>query len=154
MWTGEEVLFVGGSRFACPPNADCVAPDEPPFAEGAALDPGTGEWRRIAPAPVPVLQGSSAVLGGDVYLLVRSGFGDGDPAFLRYRVAGDEWERLEAPPAPAASYALVVADETMVAVGGSDERGDIRDHRFDRNTGTWHELPESPLGAGFDRTMS
>ena len=29
VWTGSEVLFVGGNTWLCPPGADCVAPTDP-----------------------------------------------------------------------------------------------------------------------------
>src|SRR5687767_2721084 len=63
IWSGREVLAIGGSTFSCPPAASCVVrDDEPRFQDGAALDPATGRWRAIADAPVPVLSASSAVI--------------------------------------------------------------------------------------------
>lgn len=42
IWTGEEVLFLGGDTDPCPASASCVTPTVAPLADGAALDPSTG----------------------------------------------------------------------------------------------------------------
>lgn len=62
VWTGEEVLFVGGTTYACSPAADCGGPIGPYFADGAALDPDTGEWRTIAQAPIAFAFAVTAVV--------------------------------------------------------------------------------------------
>jgi hypothetical protein len=53
VWTGREVVVLGGSPDPCPPSADCVAADQE-LRDGAAYDPQTDAWHSIAPAPVPV----------------------------------------------------------------------------------------------------
>src|SRR5688572_3445001 len=63
LWTGDEVLLVGGSDAApCPPSASCVPPDVPPLADGAAFDPQARTWRRIADSPVPFEWGQAVVI--------------------------------------------------------------------------------------------
>ena len=53
VWTGHEVVVVGGETEPCPPGADCaILPDD--LRDGAAYDPGTDRWHRIAQAPVSV----------------------------------------------------------------------------------------------------
>ena len=52
-WVDGELVVVGGDTFTCPAGADCVVPEDPTFADGAALDPSTGTWREIPDAPVP-----------------------------------------------------------------------------------------------------
>ena len=59
VWTGSEVLVVGGSSDPECLNAGgngCFDPDSaaPGVREGAAYDPATDSWRRIANAPVPL----------------------------------------------------------------------------------------------------
>src|SRR4051794_12982657 len=51
-WTGTEALFLGGETGeVCPPNADCMkGPDL--ARDGAAYNPATGTWRKVADAPV------------------------------------------------------------------------------------------------------
>ena len=151
VWTGEEILAIGGSTFSCPPNASCaVRDDEPRFQDGAALDPSTGHWHVIADAPVPVLSASSAVIDGNVYLLAQTDFA-GASAFLRYSIADDAWSQLEQPATRAAYYRLAVAGDSLVAIASTHEHGAADDLQFDPSDGTWSPLPASPLGDGFDR---
>ncbi len=53
VWTGQEVIVLGGETQPCPPNADCVSAS-PLLRDGAAYDPATDSWHPIAKAPVPV----------------------------------------------------------------------------------------------------
>lgn len=132
VWTGSEVLLVGGDTWLCPPNASCVAPDEPPLSDGAALDPDTGSWRAIAPSPLPFSYASTAVLGDDVYFLVESGDGvaGARPVLLKYSLPDDRWEELPGPPR-AGLGSLVAAGEVLVAFAGSDEQGEVPDQFYD-----------------------
>lgn len=151
-WTGEEIVVVGGSTFMCPPGADCVGPTDPPFRDGAALQPITREWRPIADAPVPVpADQPTAQLDGDVYVLVTPWT---DPlrgtTLLRYRPASDTWTSYEVPP-DASVGGLVAAGTGLVVYPGSDENGETPDLWFDPMTEAWSELPEDPLSPSFDR---
>ena len=151
-WTGEEIVVVGGSTFMCPPNGSCAAPTEPPFRDGAALRPTTGEWRPIAVAPVPVPPHQpTAQLGGDVYVLVTS-WNDSRPdaVLLRYRADSDAWSSYEVP-TDAYVSGLVAARTGLVVYPGSDEWGETADLWFDPTTEAWSDLPEDPLGPSFDR---
>ena len=146
VWTGREVLVVGGDTFTCPPNADCAAPNDPPLADGAAFNPSTGVWRTIDTSPVAFSAAATAVLGDDVYFLVPH-------AFLRYSVAGNSWAQL---PRPTNSMVgnLVAVDDAIVAFAGSDELGEAPDLVFDPGTSAWKELPADPLSPSFDRVMT
>lgn len=148
VWTGREAILVGGDANMCPPGADCGAPD-PPLADGAALDPATSTWRRIAPAPVPFSYASTAVVGEDVYFLA-------DGAFLRYSVGADAWSELTPPSAAGAEawYRLVAAGDVVVAYQESDERGVRPDLVLDPGRAAWAPLPDDPLSPAFDRTMA
>ena len=68
VWTGAEVLFLGGDTEPCPASASCVTPTVTPLADGAALDPSTGTWRRIADAPVGFTFADAEVVGDTVYV--------------------------------------------------------------------------------------
>lgn len=71
LWTGKEVLLIGGSDATpCPPNASCVPPDRPPLADGAAFDPEHETWRPIAIAPRPFEWAQGFVLGETAYLWI------------------------------------------------------------------------------------
>ena len=150
------MFYVGGDTFLCPPGADCVAPDDPPLADGAAFDPGTGSWRTIASAPVAFSSASTAVVGDEIYFLVAgsAGWSGADPAFLQYSIGADAWQELPRPAGDLSWYRLVAADGVVVAYRSSDESGDRPDLVFDASRGgVWEELPEDPLSPGFDRTM-
>lgn len=156
VWTGDEVLVIGGEPEAwCPPNADCNSPDFPPLADGAAFDPVTGSWRMITAAPFPFSSNASAVVVDDaVYVLVHEISRPGGPGgLLRYLLSEDRWERLP-PPSPEADwYHLVGTSGSVAAFPHSDEAGDKPDLLFDPATGSWNQLPSDPLPPSFDRSM-
>jgi hypothetical protein len=68
VWTGREVIVLGGETKPCPDNADCASrPDQ--LRDGAAYDPGTNAWRAIPPAPVSVGVGDRLVVAAGVVVL-------------------------------------------------------------------------------------
>lgn len=158
MWTGREVLVVGGEPEAwCPPGADCIDRDFEPLADGAAYDPAAGSWREIADALVAFSSNASAVVvDGAVYVLASgaSHRPGGERGFLRYLIADDLWERLPTPPFGDVSYHLVEASGRVVAYTGTDEVGERPDLIFDGSTGDWDELPPDPLSPSFDRNLA
>lgn len=96
-WTGTEVVVVGGNTgWVCPPSADCTTPTAL-ASDGAALDPATGAWRSIAPAPVGLWNSWGgdwdSVLVGDL-LVVR---GTKDASWQGYDVVADVWTDLTPP---------------------------------------------------------
>ena len=155
IWTGAEALIIGGSDARpCPPNADCVAPDEPPLRDGAALDPGTHEWRSIADAPHGFANADGLVLDGIAYVWASgySGRPGSDFVFMAYDIAADRWREL---PRPANRWASITATEDkLVAFATSDEGDAPPDFLFDPATEAWTTLPDDPLPPSFDRTMS
>lgn len=158
LWTGREVLLIGGSDAPpCPPNARCVVPDVPPLADGAAFDPRTREWRRIAEAPLPFEWAQGLVVGTTAYLWVPGSpeRPDADAGFLAYHIEEDRWEELPLPPGDLGWLrGIVQAGERIVAYRGSDEEGEQPDLVFDPATSSWSELPPDPLSPSFDRSMA
>jgi hypothetical protein len=133
-----------------------VAPGFSALADGAAFDPTTGAWRRIADAPMTFSGNASAVTaGGDVYVLVRdSSYRPGGAGgFLRYRPDADRWDPLPAPARDLGWYQLAAAGDSVVAYAGSVETGPRPDFVFDPQTDDWRKLPVDPLAPSFDRTM-
>jgi len=91
VWTGREVVVVGGDPDPCPPNADCAtAPRE--LRDGAAYDPATDAWHRIAPAPVTVGPGDR-LLSAAGRVVLRHWQEHGSRLFV-YDPAGDEWSEI------------------------------------------------------------
>ena len=86
LWTGREVLLIGGSDAPpCPASASCVE-DRTPLVDGAAFDPATNRWRTIADSPVPLVGGRGVVVGPAAYVLPVAAEGH----LLQYRVDDDE----------------------------------------------------------------
>jgi hypothetical protein len=151
-WTGSEILVIGGDQFACPPHLDCAIPDDPALSDGAAYDPTSNRWRRIADAPIPVRRALPVTLGGDVFLLTWSDFGLQGPRLLQYETARDAWT-IHALPSPANVYQIGATDSAIVLYQSTHELGQGSDYLFDPVAGTWAEFVPSPLGAGFDRQL-
>ncbi|MGY4859814.1 hypothetical protein [Cryobacterium sp. AP23] len=156
-WVEGRFLVVGGwSDPPCPPTADC-AYTEPAQRDGASFNPYSGVWARIASAPVPVSEYSSAVLNGDLFLfaydVANGGLevdGDGQMlvSFLRYNSEADAWTALPSPPS---GGHLVAAGERVLSISGSDENIVGVDAVFDPERSTWTALPDDPLGPSYDR---
>lgn len=133
-----------------------MLPPEAPLTDGASVDPLSGDWEGIAPAPLPLGHLTGAVLPDALYVFVP-GFEvapDVRAAFLVYHVDDDVWEELAAPPNPGGtSLALVAAGAKIAAYHGSQEQGMAADMLYDPATGEWSGLPADPLTATFDRSM-
>ena len=158
LWTGKEVLLIGGSDGPpCPPSAECAIPTTAPLADGAAYDPATETWRRIADSPVPFDWAEGVVIGQTAYIWIpgneyRPGAAR---AFLAYSLDEDRWEELPPPSTdPAQWYEIAPAGDRIVAFGGSDEVERPSDVLFDPETRAWSELPPDPLTPSFDRVMA
>jgi hypothetical protein len=83
VWTGEEIIVWGG----------CDAePCRTRFADGAAFDPDTGEWRMIAESPLDGLWHHSAGWTGREMLIV------GGLSAAAYSPDSDSWRLLPDPP--------------------------------------------------------
>jgi hypothetical protein len=145
---GDTIIVAGGWSFLCPFDADCALPGTPPYADGAAYDLNTREWRKIADAPLGLHWMTTVVVGTDVYTLsqcstevIESSCPAGR-ALLRYRTEADQWDVLPGP-SETGWYELTAITGGVVAYGAEGP-----DYRFflvgeDR----WVALPESPLGA-------
>lgn len=141
-WVAGRFVLVGGAETPlCPPNAGCLAPEKPPERSGAAFDPRTWTWQRIADAPVPIDFADIAVVGSRMYLLVGIGV-EVEDRLLAYDADADSWSDLPAPPGPEPD--IVAAGETLVAVSQAGP-----DHQaLDPDRGVWRSLPADPLKSG------
>ena len=157
VWTGDEVLIVGGSDARpCPPNAQCPLPETPPLADGAAVNTRTGAWRPIRPAPVPFEWAESAFADRTAYFWIPGtpGRPQATRAFLAYHVDEDVWERLPSQNL-ASEYRIVQAGYHIAAYSYSDEGGRPRpDLLFDTRTKAWQELPADPFSRSSGRVMA
>ena len=151
---GDDVIVFGGTDFLCPPGADCGLGDSVAFGDGAAFDRSLNEWRPIADLPVRTLRAATAVLGGQVFALTR-GLGSGNRELIAYDVSGDAWVQIALPyeTAPSGAFSIVATDDAIVLYATTDEYGTAPDWVFDPADRSWGELPDDPLGPGFDRSM-
>lgn len=159
-WLGDGFVVVGGwADQPCPPADDCVT-TVPAERDGARLDPDTGLWQPIIPAPVPVHGTNAVVVNGELFLLTVDIFdggttprpdGSGRPSFLRYTPQTDAWSTLPPPPDPSAR--LVAAGNRVLAIHQTNEHDAIPDSSVDAvfDGESWSSLPADPLGPSFDR---
>ena len=144
VWTGSEALVIGGSDGPpCPPNAGCTEPSHP-LRDGAAFDPRTRSWRRIARAPVAFDFAETAVVGRTAYLRVKSW------RLLGYRFDRNRWRRL--PNLPLRDATLLAAGDRLVAyrrAGGSGPPAVV----YDPQARSWTELPHAPLPRSSGRAL-
>jgi hypothetical protein len=125
IWTGREALVFGGSD-APPTHPSAGGGSERPRAlrDGAAYDPRTRAWRRIAPAPIGIEPLSpAAVADRSVYVAVPRNPGARNTRMdlLAYRLRADRWGRLRSP--PRRGYVLVAAGDRLIAAG--PDRGPV-----------------------------
>jgi hypothetical protein len=150
-----QVLVVGGWHFLCPPNADCDYPDTPLLRDGALLDVESDRWRPIADAPFGIRDGDAVTIGEEVFVLTgcrASKSCDGQLELLGYDTTIDRWSELGRVPAPAPSYAALVAvGDRVLVLADTDEYGERADHLYDPATGRWETLPDDPLPRVYDR---
>ncbi len=150
VWTGSEVLVLGGDQSPCPPSADCVPPTDPPPREAAAYDPASDTWHMLADPPASLgFVYQPAVAGGIVYLLADAA--QGTTRFLGYDPKSDRWSGPAPPPGDVGG--LVAVGDQVVAYQSSHENGVAPDTVYDPDKDTWQALPASPLGSGFDRSI-
>jgi len=147
-WTGREALVFGGSDAPpTPPGASGEsAPRPKALRDGAAFDPRTHSWRRIAPAPIGIEPVSPlAVAGESVYVAVPRTPGRRDTRMdlLAYRTRGERWERLPSP--PRRNYDLAGAGRRLIAYGPGRGPVPLSVYLLAHGAPRWTELPRPPM---------
>lgn len=146
-WLNGEFYLVGGQSDApCPPNADCMAPDQL-LKDGAAYNPLTNVWRRIADAPVALSEAQPVAVGGQLYF--QLGY-SADVAIYAYDTTSDSWSR---PPSPAGGGVLVAFGDRLASVAWSTEAAGTYDELYDPNTRQWTRLAADPFKTSYERTL-
>jgi hypothetical protein len=135
VWTGHEVIVLGGETKLCPPNADCAFRSRD-LRDGAAYDPEADAWHRIADAPVPVGPGDRLVAAGGQVVL-RHWRQDGSDWF-GYDPAADDWSQVRGIPKGVGDLPSALGSSVFVTVGKRVAVYSLlRDH--------WTLLPEDPI---------
>lgn len=151
---GGDVVVLGGSAAApCPPNAACAAEPEGALDDGAVYDPDRDVWRRIARAPVGLLDISAAASGTSVYVLTRPRPGSGrGQQMWEYSLTADRWTRMPAPP-HRMDVVVAAGDHRLVAYVRDHTQGWTADRSYDIAARTWSPLPRDPLAPSEERTL-
>ena len=147
-WTGKEILVFGGQQFFCPATASCIAPTTPPLRDGAAYNPLTDSWRKIADAPAGIA-GNTVTAGTDIYVFAQTSY-TSPLRLLRYRSTQDRWDELD-PPVNPTGMSIAAFGSDIVLYPYEDKTGSTPDWLFDSATNQWSQLPDSPLGPAFSR---
>src|SRR5439155_23735644 len=114
VWTGSELIGWGGG---CCGDA---------FSDGAAYNPSTNSWRKLARSPLAPSQGPlGAWTGHELVLFVGGISPDGKPYPARlaraaaYNPATDTWRRIQPLPAPRGGATAVWDGREVLVVGGA-----------------------------------
>ena len=140
VWTGHELIGWGGG---CCGDAS---------ADGAAYDPGTDSWRKLARSPLAASQSPVGAWAGRELIIFVSGLDpEGKPISgaaraAAYNPATDTWRRLAPPPALRAT--AVWDGHEILLVGGTAEDGSPATVGFayDPASNRWRSLPAMSSG--------
>jgi hypothetical protein len=147
VWTGKVVIVAGGDGT----DASGVYGQ---LRDGAAVNPVTGQWHRIAPAPDGFsFQSASAVWTGKEMLIWRSAEGlsaGGDERVMAYNPGADTWREL--PPSGLSvrlGAAVVWTGRGLFVWGGwtrESQASRLPDGALlDPQTGTWTPVAPAPI---------
>jgi hypothetical protein len=114
VWTGSEVLVIGGEEHPCPPGADCAGLPED-LRDGAAYNPRTDTWREIPPAPVPVGSGDRLVVADGVVVLRH--WQDKGSRWFTYEPDHNRWERIDDVPPRVGDLPSAIGSKVYVLAG-------------------------------------
>lgn len=151
VWTGTEMLVVGGSSTTpCGSGTDCFV-ELDPLADGAAYDPAIDTWRSVSPSPVAFVHGDAVWTGTEV-LVVASRTVAGDARMLlSYDPAIDQWTRRADSPQAGLRDPVWTGDAWLFASQNTFDGGG--DWRYEPGTDTWQRLPADPIGPAHDRRL-
>jgi hypothetical protein len=117
VWTGKEVLIWGGS--ATDPTSGTRT-----LADGAALDPSSGRWRPIPPAPIAGRADAAVTwTGREMVIALGVGF-NGEPLLdgAAFDPQANRWRTIAPHPAPGAFRPATVWTGTELLVVASTNR--------------------------------
>jgi hypothetical protein len=136
VWTGEEVVVMGGETQPCPPGADCAVSDQG-LHDVAAYNPETNTWRRIESAPVPVVPGDRLLAAGD-FVVLRHAQRTGGSSWFVLDPDRNHWLRLRDVPKGIGDLPSVFGS-VIYSVAGR------RVVSYDVSRAAWSTLPADPI---------
>ena len=143
MWTGSELIVVGGN------NTDGKV-----FADAAAYNPLTRSWRRLPPMPEARTDATVTWNGREVLVVGGQGrFSDQAGPYadgVAYSPAGNAWRRLPAMDSGRIWHTAICTGRQLLVWGGRTRSGDtwtapVHGLAYDRAANRWSPLPRSPL---------
>lgn len=135
VWTGQEVIVLGGETDPCPPTADCASPSKV-LSDGAAYNPRTDSWREIPPAPVPVGSGDRLVVADGVVVL--RDWRQGGSRWFTYEPDHNRWSRIDDVPEGIGDLPSAYGSKVYALVGGRVAVYDVRSFQ-------WSMLPPEDI---------
>lgn len=141
VWTGTELIVCCGTGQGDGYSADTRSV--------AAWNPGTGEWRRLAPPPASIARSfPTSVWTGDLMVVVAPG-----PAAATYDPSNDQWTEITPPPIGGRLPESVWTGEEMIVwdsrygsgTPGADGIAD-KGWFWTPSQGAWTPLPPLPSG--------
>jgi hypothetical protein len=141
VWTGRELISWGGG---------CCGDSS---SQGAAFNPDSDSWRRLASSPLAASQHAVGAWSGRELIMFVSGLDpDGKPIegaarAAAYNPATDTWRRIAAPPEIRTS-AVWDGDEIFL-VGGTNPQGNPAavGYAYNPATNRWRRLPAMKRGS-------
>lgn len=133
VWTGREVIVVGG----------LIIDQYQALSDGAAFDPASGAWRRIANRPVPGRVLHATWTGTEVFTLGSNRI-DLDPITnaYAYNPSTDTWRQVPLPPSTTSPHAVVwTGTRVLIWQPGEPAPGALYDPATDR----WTPIPANTV---------
>jgi len=143
-WTGKKLIVAGGFTSGPPPqNAN------KPLRDGAAYNPVTRKWQKIAPMPLG-RWGATAVWDGREVLFIGGRTGTANRLTVRglaYNPATNHWRWLPLMEYPRDTFAAVWTGRQLLIWGGLTATNIPPPHgeAYTLATGQWTAMPASPL---------
>ncbi len=126
-WTGEELMVWGGDIEAA--NQGLPGPDRH-YGAGAAYNPATREWRRMADGPVPTNAETPLAVATDRGVVIARG-----TSVALWDPKTNTWRKLDDAPSAVTDLTSTGTEVVSVSVNAA----------LDLGTGRWQSLPEPPL---------
>lgn len=113
VWTGSEFIVFGGRQVD-------GSQSPPTFLDGAILNPETGSWTSIPPAPLePGMRTSAAWTGSRLVIWIATPASDADAGqFAVYDRESGSWEVLPSPDITLADANVFATDQGLTVLGG------------------------------------
>lgn len=126
-WIGEELVVWGGDIEAA--NQGLPGPDRQ-FGDGAAYNPATREWRRMADGPLPTNADTALAVATDRGVVIARG-----TSVALWDPRTNTWRKFDDAPSAVTDLTSTGTQVVSVSVNAA----------LDLGTGRWQSLPEPPL---------